>query len=77
MLEELRLPIDTVPIYGDNQAANTIAQQDHPSRAQRHWRIRADFIQDLVRKQIVSVHKIDSTDNPADNGTKLVYAYQW
>jgi hypothetical protein len=39
--------------------------------------VRADFIQDLVRKEIVSIHKIDSTDNPADNGTKLVYAYQW
>ena len=32
VLEELRLPIDTVPIYGDNQAANTIARQDHPCR---------------------------------------------
>ena len=54
-----------------------IAEKSHPSRKCRHWRIRVDWIQQLVDLQIVKFHKIDSINNISDVTTKVVPSFTW
>ena len=54
-----------------------IAEKSHPSRKCRHWRIRVDWIQQLVDLQIVKFHKIASINNISDVTTKVVPSFTW
>ena len=54
------------------------AQQSDTHRKCRHWRIRVDWIQQLVDLQIVKFHKIASAiNNISDVTTKVVPSFTW
>ena len=78
VFDELRLPVKgPVPCFGDNSSMLIIAEKSHPSRKCRHWRIRVDWIQQLVDLQIVKFHKIASINNISDVTTKVVPSFTW
>ena len=78
IMAALRLPIEgPVPLFGDNSSQLIICSKDHPSRKQRHWRVRVDWIQSLVDLNLVKFHKIASVNNASDCTTKIVPASTW
>lgn len=56
----------------DNAAAISLATNPNYSRKTRHIELRWHYVRDQVSKAVVQIHKVESTDNPADLFTKAL-----
>lgn len=56
----------------DNAAAISLATNPNYSRKTRHIELRWHYVRDQVSKGVVQIHKVESTDNPADLFTKAL-----
>ena len=60
-------------LYVDNTAAKTIAEHQFKlTELVRHIALRHLYVQELVRKRIVTLVWVPSAENPADLGTKAL-----
>ena len=59
-------------LFGDNTAADAIAEKYGISEKSKHFGIKASFIQDLVAAGVVAQEHVDTKLNVADLGTKVV-----
>ena len=72
ILNELRFTQQPVVCFGDNQSCTKILSRKHPSRAQRHFRVRANHIQGCVEDELLTFQDIPSALNPSDTGSKAI-----
>ena len=63
----VKLPI---PLYGDNDAARLAVLRKGRTSRTRHIDIRHFWVQEKVNEGIFKMMRVDTTDNPADIGTK-------
>ena len=74
LLNELRFTQRPVLVLGDNQSCTVILSRKHPSRAERHFRVRSDHIRGCVEDGLLTYADIPSALNPADQGSKPILA---
>ena len=72
ILNELRYTQHPVIMLGDNQSCTIVLNKKHPSRAERHFRVRADHIRGCVDDELLTFQDIPSAFNPADSGSKVI-----
>jgi len=70
LLYELGMPIDTIPLCGDNQGAIFIASNPVQERRTKHIDIRYHYIRQVLEKGEVALYFIEGSENPADMLTK-------
>ena len=63
-----------IRIHTDSTSGKSIATRIGSSKKAKHIDLKHLFIQQLVQKGILSIHKISTHDNPADILTKYVPA---
>ena len=64
---DCRLDIAAPILKTDSEAALKIGHNPlHPGRRQRHWRTRADLLQQACRRKLVLYEKVDTSDNISD-----------
>ena len=49
---------------------------EHPSRAERHFRVRSDHIRGCVQDELLTFQDIPSSLNPSDLGSKPIVAHE-
>ena len=76
ILNELRFTQRPVICLGDNQSCSTILAMEHPSRAERHFRVRSDHIRGCVQDELLTFQDIPSALNPSDLGSKPIVAHE-
>ncbi len=64
------MPIDTIPLYGDNQGAIFIASNPVQERRTKHIDICYHYIHQVLEKGEVALYFIEGSENPADMLTK-------
>ena len=74
LLNELRFTQRPVLVLGDNQSCTIILSRKHPSRSERHFRVRSDHIRGCVEDGLLTYADIPSALNPADQGSKPILA---
>jgi len=67
---ELGMPIDTIPLCGDNQGAIFIASNPVQERRTKHIDICYHYIRQVLEKGEVALYFIEGSENPADMLTK-------
>jgi hypothetical protein len=70
LLYELGMPIDTIPLCGDNQGAIFIASNPVQERRTKHIDIRYHYIRQVLEKGEVALYFVEGSENPADMLTK-------
>jgi hypothetical protein len=70
LLEELGIDNGAVQIWGDNAAANLMANKDGITRKAKHIEVQYHFTKDCVQNKLVLVNYVASKDNLADIFTK-------
>ena len=70
MVTELGYAQPCITVYTDNNAAEVISNEQHPSRKARCWRVRACFIQEVVAANIIRIEHMSGKQIPADCATK-------
>ena len=70
LLYELGMPIDTIPLCGDNQGAIFIASNPIQERQTKHIDIHYHYICQVLEKGEVALYFIEGSENPADMLTK-------
>lgn len=61
-----------VVIYSDSQSAIHLSKNHVYHERTRHVDIKFHYIRDLLANNVVTLNKIDTSDNPFDMGTKVV-----
>ena len=59
-------------LFGDNTAADAIAERHGTTEKSKHYGIKASFVQDMVAAGVVAQEHVDTKLNVADLGTKVV-----
>jgi hypothetical protein len=67
---ELGMPIDTIPLCGDNQGAIFIASNPVQERQTKHIDIRYHYIRQVLEKGEVALYFVEGSENPTDMLTK-------
>ena len=70
LLGELKLPVKSIPLCGDNQGAIFTAANAVTEKRTKHIDIRYHYIREVIDKGIVSLYYVDTNNNPADMLTK-------
>ena len=71
-LEEVSVPISTLMLYTDNEAAIKMTKSQVFDRRTRHIEYRRHYIRELVDRKLIIVKGIRGRENPADPLTKLL-----
>ena len=70
ILDEIGMKQKCYFVYTDNEPAELIGNQAHPSRNSRSWRIRGTHLQELTQDGVIKILHMPGTIIPADAGTK-------
>jgi hypothetical protein len=70
LMNEIGIPITTIPLCGDNQGAIFIASNPITEKRTKHMDIRYHFIREVVDSGKVKLLFVSSEENPADMLTK-------
>ena len=72
LLKEAKLIENNVVVYSDSQYAIHLSKILVYHERTKHVDVKFHFIRDLIATDVVKLCKIDTEDNPADMGTKIV-----
>ena len=72
LLKEPKLIEDNAVVYSDSQSAIHLSKNPVYHEMTKHVDVKFHFIRDLIATDVVKLCKIDTEDNPADMGTKVV-----
>jgi hypothetical protein len=70
LLEELRMPIKSIPLCGDNQGSIFTAANPVTEKRTKHIDIRYHFIREVIDRGIITLYFVETNNNPADMLTK-------
>ena len=63
--------LEPIEIFEDNEGAKKTAESEFPTKREKHFAVRLDFVKDEVQVQkTVKISSIDTKDQLADMGTK-------
>lgn len=69
---ELGLSQEVLPVFCDNQGAIDLTKNNRYHERTKHIDVKHHFIRDIVAAGEVVIHKIHTTENPADMLTKII-----
>jgi hypothetical protein len=69
-MSELKIPIQAIPLYGDNQGAIFIASNPITEKHTKHMDIHYHYIREVVEQGITRLYFVKTEENPADMLTK-------
>ena len=64
-------------IYSDSQSAIQLCKNPVFHDRTKHIDVRFHFIREIVERNVVSLEKISTCDNPSDMGTKCLSAEKY
>ena len=70
LMSELKMPINHIPLCGDNQGAIFIASNAVTEKRTKHMDIRYHYIKEVVEQGKVRLYFVKTDENPADMLTK-------
>jgi len=70
LLGELKIPIKSIPLCGDNQGSIFTAANPVTEKRTKHIDIRYHFIREVIDSGIVTLHFVETNNNSADMLTK-------
>lgn len=72
LLEELKLPQDTIPIYEDNQGAIALAVNPQFHRRSKHFNPKLYLIREMIAEGVIGIEYGPTGEMPADVLTKAL-----
>ena len=77
MFDELAIPIESVPMFVDNQSAIKLASNTEFHKRSKHIDVRFHFVCDVISRKEIEIHYVQSKQQLADIFTKPLPAQQF